>query len=144
VQNILSSSLRSKIIKFKIYGNVTLPVVFYRCETWSHVEGGTLAAVFENRVLKKTFGPKKEEVTAEWRRLYNEELNDLYSSPNIIRVNKSRRIRWMEHVHLCGRREVLTGFWWENLKEIDHLEDPGINGSIILKYIFKKWNGGMD
>jgi hypothetical protein len=60
--------------------------------------------VFENRVLKKIFGPKKEEVRAEWRRLHNEELNDPYSSPNIVRVIKSRRMRWAGHVEGMGQR----------------------------------------
>jgi hypothetical protein len=58
--------------------------------------------VFENRVLRRMFGPKRDEVTGEWRRLHNEELNDLYSSPNIIRVIKSRRMRWMGHVARMG------------------------------------------
>jgi hypothetical protein len=58
--------------------------------------------VFENRVLRRIFGPKRDEVTGEWRRLYNEELNDLYSSPNIIRVMKSRRMRWAGHVAHMG------------------------------------------
>jgi hypothetical protein len=60
--------------------------------------------VFENRVLRKTFGPKSDEVTGEWKRLHNEELNDLYSSTNIVRVIKSRRIRWAEHVARMGDR----------------------------------------
>jgi len=63
--------------------------------------------VFENRVLKKIFGPKKEDVTAEWRRLHNEKLNDPYSSPNIIRVIKSRRIRWAEHIACMGDERCL-------------------------------------
>jgi hypothetical protein len=66
--------------------------------------------VFENRVLRRIFGPKRDEVTGEWRRLHNEELYDLYSSPNIIRLTKSRRLRYVEHVPLLGRGEVRTGF----------------------------------
>jgi hypothetical protein len=61
--------------------------------------------VFENRVLRRIFGPKRVEVTGEWRRLYNEELNDLYSSPNIIRVINSTRMRWAGHVARMGGRE---------------------------------------
>jgi hypothetical protein len=60
--------------------------------------------VFENRVLRRTFGPKRDGVTGEWRRLHNEELNDLYSSPNIIRVIKSRRMKWARHVARMGER----------------------------------------
>ena len=63
--------------------------------------------MFENRVLRRICGPKKDGVTGEWRKLHNEELNDLYSSPNIVRVIKSRRIRWVVHVaHMEGRRVV--------------------------------------
>jgi hypothetical protein len=73
--------------------------------------------------------PKRDEVTGEWRKLHNEELNDLYSSP-YIRVIKSR-IRWAGHA-------ARTGFCWGNLRERDHLEEPGINGRIILRWIFRK------
>jgi hypothetical protein len=70
--------------------------------------------VFENRVLKRIFGPKGDEVTGEWRKLHNEELDDLYSSPNIVRVIKSRT-RWARHVAVRERGDVHTGFWWGNL-----------------------------
>ena len=71
----------------------------YECETWSLTlrEECTLR-VFENRVLRGIFGPKRDEVTREWKKLHNEELNDLYCSPNMVRVIKSRRIRWERHV----------------------------------------------
>jgi len=71
-------------------------------------------------------------------------LNDLHSSPNIIRVIKSRRMRCAGHVALWGRDEVYTVFWWGNLRERDHLEDPGVDGSIILRWIFRKRDGGNE
>jgi hypothetical protein len=97
--NLLSSSLVSKNTTIKIYRTIILPFVLYGYETWSltlTVEHRLM--VFENMVLRRMFGPKRDEVTGEWRRLHNEELNDLYSSPNIIRVIKSRRMRWVGHV----------------------------------------------
>jgi hypothetical protein len=103
VQDLLSSSLLSKNLKIKIYRSIILPVVLYGCETWSlTLREGHRLRVFENRVLRRIFGPKRDEVTGEWRRLHNEELNDLYSSPNIIRVIKSRRMRWAGHVVRMG------------------------------------------
>jgi hypothetical protein len=95
--------------------------------------------VFENRVLRRVFGPKRDEVTGEWRKLHNEDLN-LYSLPNIVRVAKSRRMRWAGHVARMGRGEVCTGFWWGSLKERDHLGDPDVEGRITLRWIFRKWD----
>jgi hypothetical protein len=86
--------------------------------------------VFENRVLRRIFGPKRDELTGEWTKLHNEELNDMYCSPNTVRVITSR-MRWARHVARVGRRLVYTGFWWGNVSERDHLEDPGVNGRII-------------
>ena len=74
-------------------------------------------SVFENRVLRRIFGPNRDEVTGEWRKLHNEELNDLYCSPNIVRVMKSRRMRLAGHVARMGGGEEYTGFWWGNLRE---------------------------
>ena len=97
--------------------------------------------MFENRVLRRIFGPKRDEVTGEWRKLHNEELNDLYCSPNIVRAIKSRRMRWAGHVARTGRGEVCTGFWLGNLRERDHWGDPDLDGRIILRWIFRKWEG---
>jgi hypothetical protein len=68
--------------------------------------------VFDNRVLRRIFGPKRDEVMGEWRKLHSEELRDLYSSPSIIRMMKSRRIRWAGHVAQIGRKEICIGYWW--------------------------------
>jgi len=82
VQNLLSSSLLSRNLKFKIYRTIILPVVLYGCETWSlTLREERRLKLFENRVLRRIFGPKRDEVTGEWRKLHNEELNDLYCSP---------------------------------------------------------------
>jgi hypothetical protein len=109
----LSSRLISKNLKIKIYKSVILPVVLYGCEKWSlTLREDHRLRVFENRVLRKIFGPKGEEYGS-WRKLHNDELHDLYSSPNIVRVIKSRRMRWAGHVaHMeegRGAYRVLVG-----------------------------------
>jgi len=89
VQNLLSSSFLSKNLKTKICRTIILPLVFYGCETWSlTLREERRLRVFESRVLRRIFGPKRNEVKGEWRKLHNEELNDLYSSPNFVRVIK--------------------------------------------------------
>ena len=125
----------------KIYRNIILPVVFYGCETWSFTLGEKRRLrVFESRVLRRILGAKRAEVTGERRKLHGEELNDLYCSLNIVRVIKWRRMRWAGHVAYVGGEMWHTEFWWENLREKDHLQDPGLDGKIILRWIFRKWD----
>jgi hypothetical protein len=105
VENILSSSLLSKNIKIQIYRTVSLVVVLYGCESWSlTLREERRLRVFENRVLKRIYGPKRDEVPGEWCTLHNEGLNDLYCSPIVVQVIKSRRMRWAGHVARMGER----------------------------------------
>jgi hypothetical protein len=105
-------------------------------DTWSLIlREECRLRMLESRVLRRILGPKRDEVTGEWRRLHNKELYALYS-PNIIRVIKSRRLRWAGHVARMG---VLV----RKPEERSQLEDPGVDGR-ILKWIFEKWDGGMD
>ena len=98
--------------------------------------------MFENKMLRNIFGPRRDEVTGEWRRLHHEKLYHLHFVPNITRVIQSGRIRWTGHVHVWRTAEVYTGFWWGNLREGDHLEDTGVVRRLILGWIFKKWGWG--
>jgi hypothetical protein len=103
VQNLLSSRLLSRNVKIKIYKTVILPVVLYGSETLSlTLREEHRLKVFEDRVLRRIFGPKRDEVTGGWRKLHNKELHGLYSSPSIVRVIKARRMRWAGHVARMG------------------------------------------
>ena len=93
--------------------------------------------VFKNRVLGKIFGSKGDEIIWDWRKLNNIKLNNLYFSPNIIRVIKLKRMTWAGHVAGMGRIEVHRGFWLRKLRERDHLEYLVVDGRIILKFIVK-------
>jgi hypothetical protein len=103
IQNLLSSRLLSKNVKVRIYKTIILPVVLCGCETWSLMVGEEhKLRVFENRVQRRIFGPKRDGVMGGWRKLHNEELHNLYSLPSIIRIIKSRRMRWAGHVARMG------------------------------------------
>jgi hypothetical protein len=99
--------------------------------------------VFENRVLRRIFGPKRDEVTEEWRKLHNEELHNLYPSPDIIRQIGSRRMRWAEHVAHAAEERKYTRFWWESPNERDHSEDQEIDGRMGVRMYRKEidWGG---
>jgi hypothetical protein len=106
-------------LKIVIYETIILPVVLYGCETrYLTLREEHRLRVFENRVLRKINGPKRDELTGEWRKLHNEELRDLYSSPSIIRIIKSRKVRWAGHV--ARRRGTRINYWWESQRERDH------------------------
>jgi hypothetical protein len=110
--------LLSRNLKIRIYKIIILPVVLYGCETWSlTLREEHRLGVFEHRVLRRIFGPKKDEVTGEWRKLHNEELHDLYSSPSIVRIMKLGRMRLAGHVARMGRRGTCIGCWWESQRE---------------------------
>ena len=94
--------------------------------------------VFENMVLRRIFGPKRDEVTREWRKLHNEELNEPCVSPDIFRVIKSRRMRWTGHVARMGDRRGVYRVLVGKPEGKNHLGDPGIVGRIILRWIFRK------
>jgi hypothetical protein len=106
VQNLLSSHLLSKNFKIKIYKTIILPVVLYGCETWClTLREEHRLRVFENRMLRRIFGPKRDDVMREWRKLHKKELRDLYFSPSIIRKIKSMIMRWAGHVAQMGEKQ---------------------------------------
>jgi hypothetical protein len=108
----------SKNLKIRIYKTIILPVVLYGCETWSlTLREEHRLGMYENRVLRRIFGPKRDEVIGEWRKLHNEELHDLYSSPSIISIIKVRRMRWAGHVARMGERGTRIGCWWESQRD---------------------------
>jgi hypothetical protein len=138
----LSSRLLSGNVKVKIYKTKILPVVLYGCETWSlTLSGEHRLRVFENRVLRRIFGPRRDEATGEWRKLHNEELNNLYSSPDIIRQVKSRRMRWAGHVvHMGEERKVYIVL--AGKPEVkNRLEEQGIVGRIGSEWILGRLAG---
>jgi hypothetical protein len=105
------------------------PVVLYGCETWSlTVREEQRLKTFEYRVLRRIFGPKREEVVGGWKRMHSEEVHSLYDSSYIVWVIKSSRIRWTGYVARMGAMRMYKIFWLENLKGGDHLEDLSVDG----------------
>ena len=99
--------------------------------------------VFENKVLRRIFGPRRDEVTGEWRRLHNEEINVLYSSPNIVRVIKLRRMRWAGYVARMGEKRVVYRVFVGKPEGKINWGDLDVDGWIILGWISRRWNVGM-
>jgi hypothetical protein len=118
-------SVFSSAVKIRLYKTIILPVVLYGCETWSlTLREEHRLRMFENRVLRRIFGPKRDEVTGEWRKLHNEELQDLYSSPNIIGIIKSRRMRWVGHIARMGEKRNAYRLWVGKLERKRPLGRP--------------------
>ena len=120
-----------------------LPVVWYGRETWSlTMREKRRLKMFESRILRRLLEPNRGEVTGEWKKLNNEEHYNLHSSSNIIWVITSKRMRWAGHIAYMGERKdaykVLVG----NMRERDYLYDPGVDGRIILRWIFRNWDRG--
>jgi hypothetical protein len=133
VQSLLSSRLLSRNVKAKIYKTIILPVVLHGCETWSlTLREEHRLRVFENRVLRRIFGPKRNEVTGECRKLHNEKLRKLYSSPYILRQINSRRMRLVGYVARMGK---VYKVWWESPKERDYSEDQVVGGRMESEWI---------
>jgi hypothetical protein len=115
----LSSHLLSRNVKVKDKKNIILPVVLYGCETWSlTLRKEHRLRVFEDRILRRIFGQNRDEVTGEWRKLHNEKLHILYSSPNIVRQIKSRRLRWAGHVARMGEERNVYKVFMEKPEQI--------------------------
>jgi hypothetical protein len=144
VQSLLSYRLLSKNLKIRIYKTIILPVVLYGCETWSlTLRKEHRLRVFENMVPRKIFGPKRDEVTGECRKLHNEELSDLYSLPSIIRINKSWRMRWAGHVARMGEKRNTYRLLVGKPEGKRPLGRPRLGGWIILGWILEMWDGVM-
>ena len=137
----LPSSLLSKNIKIKLHRTIILHVVLCGCETWLlTLRKEHRLRVFENTLLWRIFGPKRDDVTVEWRKLHDEELNDLYCSPNII---KSGIMGWTGHVARMGERRGVYRVLVGKPEGKNHLEDTGVDWRIILRCILRNCNVGV-
>jgi GH43 family beta-xylosidase len=128
-----------------MYKTIILPVVLYGCETWSlTLREEHRLRVFENRVLRGIFGPRRDEVTGEWRKLHSGELHNLYSSPDIIRQTKSRRVRWAGHVARMGEGRYVHRVLVRKPKGKDHLKDQGVDGRMGSKWTLERLVWGVE
>jgi hypothetical protein len=128
-----------KAVTIKICESIIWSIVLYGYETWSlTLREEHRLRVFENRMLRRIFGPKRDEMIGGWGKLRNEEIHNLYCSPIINRTINSRTMRWAAHVVRKGRGGMHTGFWWKCQKERDYEEDTEVGGRIILKWILEK------
>jgi hypothetical protein len=129
-------------VQVKIYKTIILPVVLYGCETWSlTLREEHRLRVFENKVLRRIFGPKRDEVRGEWRKLLNEELHILYSSPNIIRQIKSSRMRWAGHVARMGEERNVYKVLMGKPEGKRPLGRPGVDGRMGSEWILGRLAG---
>jgi hypothetical protein len=134
----------SRKVKTKICKTIILPFVLYECETWSlTLREENRLRIYENRVLRRIFGSERDQVTGEWRKLHSGELHNLYSSPDIIRAIKSRRIRRSGYVERMAEEKKCARFRWESPKERGHSEDRGIDGRMGLEWILGRLVGGV-
>jgi hypothetical protein len=128
-----------KNIKIRIYKTIILAVILYECETWFlTLKEEQRLRVFENRVLRRIFGPKRGEVTGGWRKLHNEELHNLYSSPSAIIIIKSRRMIWARHVARMRKKRNEHKIMVAKPAGKKHWEAQGVVGWTILKWIFER------
>jgi hypothetical protein len=143
VQSLLSSRLLSRKLKVKIYKIIILPVILYGCEILREEHR---LRVFENRVLRRIFGPKRDEVTGEFRKLHSEELHNLYSSPDIISQIRSRRMRWTGHVACMREGRKVQRLLVGEPEGKDHLKDQGVDRRMKSKWTLGRllrelWSG---
>jgi hypothetical protein len=140
----LSSRLLSTNLKVKIYKTIILPVVLYTCETWSlTLREEHRRQVFENRVSRRIFGPKRDDVTEKWSKLHSEELHILYLSPNIVRQIKSRRMRFAVHVACIGEEKKVYKVLMGKTKGKRQLRRPRRRWRTVLEWILGRLAGGL-
>jgi hypothetical protein len=133
---------QSKNVQIKIYKTVILPVVLYGCETWSLALREESTLRFENRLLRRIFGFKRDEATREWRKPHNEELNDLCCSHHIVRVIKSRRMRWVGHIACMGESRGVYRVLVGKPEGQRPLGRPRRIWEDNIRWIFRKWDVG--